>query len=243
MRSKSSKSRPLKRSPKQPILDLTPPSEFQTPSRVVRSRGGPGLKLQVTPLSGSEARSFVAPEHNLGNIPKIKEGTLEPGEKGNHQTIKLMEKIARQRSGDPTIRKFALNILSYYQVPSQDYAKEALAIGDYVKEKVRYVRDPDGIEYLQDPVDMIKQMAKGEAQGDCDDMSLLIATLLLAIGHRPYFRTVRYNTQFGHYNHIYVVVYEKNVGTAPMRIVLDAIIKTQPIGFEVSHASGDEWAV
>lgn len=243
MRSKPSrkqKSRRLKQTAD--LLGLK--SEFMSPSRALPREGAAGgVLLGSLSEYPSEARSTIAPEHNLGNIPKIKEGELASGEKGNHQTIKLMQKIARQRSGDPTIRKFALNILSFYQVPSQDYAKEALAIGDYVKEKVRYVRDPDGIEYLQDPVDMIKQMAKGEAQGDCDDMSLLIATLLLAIGHRPFFRTVRYNNHFGHYNHIYVVVYEKNVGTAPMRIVLDAIIKREPIGFEVNHASGDEWGV
>lgn len=154
-----------------------------------------------------------------------------------------MKKVARQRAGHPLIRRLATSILNYYEVPSQHYADEAMAIGDYVKEKVRYVRDPDGIEYLQDPVDLVEHIKQGQASGDCDDMSLLIATLLLSVGHVPSFRAVRYRDYAGHYNHIYVVDYEKNWGGPRQRIVLDAIMKDRPIGFEVPHQSGDEYLV
>jgi hypothetical protein len=189
-------------------------------------------------------RYKVAPERNLnGLIPKIQEGNLSSGEKGNLQTVKFMQKIARQQSGDPIIRRLALNILDYYSVPSHAYVQEALAIGDYVKTKVRYVRDPDGIEYIQSPVDMVGQIVNGQAQGDCDDMSLLIATLLLSVGHQPRFRCVRYSGMFGNFNHIYVVDYEKDLGSPKRRVVLDAIVKNYPIGFEVPHASGQEFEV
>jgi hypothetical protein len=154
-----------------------------------------------------------------------------------------MRKAARFCAADPYIRMYAIGILNQYKTDSQNYADEALAIGDYVKKHVRYVRDPDGIELLTDPKTMIDMLNRGIARGDCDDMSLLIATLLLSIGHTPYFRAVRYDSFFGHYNHIYVVCYEKNLGKPKRRIVLDAIIKTRPIGFEVPHKSGDEFAV
>lgn len=154
-----------------------------------------------------------------------------------------MRKIARSRAGDPLIRKLALNILLYYQIPSNDCVKECLAIGDYVKNKVRYVKDPDNIEYLQDPVDLVKQIQKGTAQGDCDDMSLLTATLLLAIGHQPFFRAVRYEGHSGNYNHIYVVVYEKDFRQPEQRVVLDCILKHEQIGTEVPHVSGKEYEV
>lgn len=123
------------------------------------------------------------------------------------------------------------------------YLDEAKAIADYIKDHVRYVRDPDGIEYLQDPIDLVAQMEQGTAQGDCDDMSLLIATLLLSIGHTPRFRAVRYKKGYDYYNHIYVVDYEKNGASQKKRIVLDAILKYAPIGTEVNHISGDEFQV
>lgn len=154
-----------------------------------------------------------------------------------------MKEIAHKRSGDPLIRKLAVNILQYYQVPSHNFLDESLAIGDYVKEKVRYTRDPLDSEYLQDPIDLVKQIQAGTAQGDCDDMSLLTATLLLSIGHQPFYRAVRYDSQGGPYNHIYVVDYEKNGQNQRMRVVLDCIVKDKPIGYEVSHGSGDEYEV
>ena len=154
-----------------------------------------------------------------------------------------MKKVARLRSGDPLLRKLALNILAQYGVKSHHFVDEALAIGDYVRSRVRYVRDPDGIEYLQDPIDMVKHIQSNTAQGDCDDMSLLTATLLLAIGHQPLFRAVRYEQPLGNFNHIYVVVYEKNPYGKEERIVLDCILKDRPIGSEVRHMNGEEYAV
>lgn len=166
------------------------------------------------------------------------------GLKGNLQTINFMKTVARQRMSHPIIRRLALNILEDYRVPSMAYVSEALAIGDFIKEKVRYVRDPDGIEYLQDPVDLVKQITSGFAQGDCDDMSLLTATLLLSIGHQPSFRAVRYYEPVGNYNHIYTVVYEKDIGVPnKRRIVLDCILKDKPMGFEISHSTGEEFPV
>lgn len=170
-------------------------------------------------------------------------GQLPDGKKGNIETIIFMKKVARFRSGHPLVRKLALNILNSYGVGSNRYLDESYAIGDYVKAKIRYVRDPDDIEYLQDPIDLIEQIKVGEAQGDCDDMALLICALLLTIGHRPFLRAVRYKAKNGHYNHIYVVDYEKNKGGPRMRIVMDAIMKNQAIGYEVPHKSGNEFPV
>ncbi len=156
-----------------------------------------------------------------------------------------MKKIARQRSGDPTIRRLALNILQQAQIPSHHFVDEALAIGDYVKRKVRYVRDPNNIEYLQDPIDLVKHIQNNTAQGDCDDMALLTSALLMSIGHQPFFRAVRYTNSFAgnNYNHIYTVVYERNPYGQKQRVVLDCILKNKPIGFEVKHMSGDEYPV
>ena len=154
-----------------------------------------------------------------------------------------MKKIARIRSGNPLLRKLALNILLQYGVPSNQYVDEALAIGDYVKRKVRYVRDPENIEYVQDPLDLVKQIQNGTAQGDCDDMALLTASLLLTIGHSPLFRAVRYGQPIGNYNHIYVVVYERNKYQKKERVVLDCILKDKPIGAETPHSNGEEYPV
>jgi len=128
-----------------------------------------------------------------------------------------MKKVARDRAGHPKIRKLALNILSHNNIPDHHFLEEATAIGQYVQQKVRYVRDPEHIEYLQDPLDLVDQIVKGEAQGDCDDMALLAATLLISIGVSPKFRAIRHKTHFGPYNHIYVVVFDRNFRDQPPR--------------------------
>jgi hypothetical protein len=185
----------------------------------------------------------VEPEHRLGNLPQISETEVGDGLSGNIQTIDLMKKVARLRSGDQLLRKLALNILANYRVKSHYFVDEALAIGDYVKNKVRYVRDPDNIERLQDPIDMIKDIQNGTAQGDCDDMALVTAALLLSVGHQPLFRAVRYEQPLGNFNHIYVVTYEKNPHEQRQRVVLDCILKDREIGSEVQHMNGEEYPI
>jgi len=177
----------------------------------------------------------IKPEMQIGaNLPSTKSKRLSSGINGNFETIEIMQRVARERSRHPLVRDLALKILLYYKVPSQHYRDEALAIGDWVKKKVRYVRDIKDVETLHDPLTIIDQIKRGVAQGDCDDMALLIASLLLSIGHAPYFKAIKYKKGFPSLQHIYVVVFERNQGeTAKTQIALDAIMKTKPIGYEV----------
>ena len=189
----------------------------------------------------------ILPEWTLKgtiNLPSANETKLPHGKWGNIRTVQVMKRVAHERKGHPLVRRLALAIIQERGINSHQYLSEARAIGEYVQSRMRYVKDPVGIEQLHDPLTMIEQISRGIGAGDCDDMSLLIATLLLSIGIRPYFRCVRYRTRWGHYNHIYVVVYEKNLPQKKdSRLVLDAIIKDKPIGFEVPHMSGKEYLV
>lgn len=162
---------------------------------------------------------------------------------GNIATVKMMIKVARERSGSNIVRQLAIKILNDAQTASHNHLDEAVAIGKWVRDNMAYMKDPDGIELLQDPLLMIEKAEKGEARGDCDDMSLLIATLLLAVGVRPYFRCVRWKEKKGNFNHIYVMVYEKNYKQTPHWIALDAIIKDKPIGTELPSQSYEDFQV
>jgi hypothetical protein len=176
----------------------------------------------------------------LGQVPKAHNSSLLDGKAGNLQTVRTMSELAHQAAGDPVVQRLARLVVLQSGVPSHFYADEALAIGQFVKEKVRYSRDPDGYEQLQTPKLLIEDIQKGIAQGDCDDMALLTSALLLSIGHRPFYRMVRYDAQDGCYAHIYLVDYDTNPGEGRKRVVLDCILKDQPIGSEVDHVSGDE---
>lgn len=168
---------------------------------------------------------------------------MPDGMAGNLFTVTKMKQMARSRMMELPIREFALSILRGAGITSHNYLEEARAIGAFVQNNVTYRKDPDGVEQLMDPLLMVQDIQSRRAAGDCDDMSLLIATLLLAIGGQPYFRTVRYKGNSGPFNHIYVVVYDGNYNGAKQRLVLDAIFKDQPIGFETPSASGQEFEV
>lgn len=187
----------------------------------------------------------MSPESQLQgkkNTLSVKNQKLPQGLAGNYRTLEVMNQVARERAGHPLVRKLALNILNYYDVPSHHFADESRAIGTFVQEKVRYVKDPTGIEQLHDPVMLIDQIKRNIARGDCDDMALLTAALLFSIGHTPVFRCVRYKTMSGPYNHIYVVDYAANKDKKE-RVVIDCIIKDKPIGYEVKHMSGREYSI
>lgn len=152
-----------------------------------------------------------------------------------------MQQVGHEKAGSPLIQRLARQIVLQAGVPSHYYVDEAIAIGNFVQDRMRYSRDPEGYEQLQNPELMVSDIQAGQGMGDCDDMALLTSTLLLAIGHTPYYRVVRYGGAFaGPYEHIYVVDYEGNPHEPKQRIVIDCIVKDQPIGYEVPHSSGDE---
>jgi hypothetical protein len=182
-----------------------------------------------------------SPEHLIGsNIPEVKNIKLSNGVAGNMDAIEFMSNLAIERSKHPVVRSLALRIIEQYNVGSNDYINEALALGDWVKKKTHYRRDITGVETIHDPLTMIDMIKRNQAHLDCDDQATLLVSLLLSIGHQPFFRVVRYKPSSKSYNHIYVVVYEKNHNTKRQRVVLDPILKRKPIGFEVKHASGKE---
>jgi hypothetical protein len=189
------------------------------------------------------------PLRNLGRLPDQEIRKVGNGVRGNLDTIEVMKNMARKYSRHDLVKRLATNILHSYKIPSHHYLQEAQAIGQFVKDHVRYVKDPVGTESLQAPDMMIRMMQEvGYAMGDCDDMSLLMAALLMSVGIAPKFRAIKYDEKCPHFNHIYVVVYENNIkdSLAPgqiKRLVLDAIIKDKPIGFEMPHPNGKEFPV
>lgn len=177
------------------------------------------------------------------NIPQVNNKQISDGFFGNISTLKEMSKVARLRAGHPVIRELAKRIVLYENIPSHYHLNEAVALGRFVQEKVKYLRDAYGIEQLHDPLYLVEQIEHGIAQADCDDQALLLATLLLSVGIKPYFRAIRYNDTTGPYNHVYVVVYEANGFSPRKRLPIDTIIKDKPIGYELPQKSGREYAV
>jgi transglutaminase-like putative cysteine protease len=109
-------------------------------------------------------------------------GTLS-GNAGIRQTLRRMAAIARGYKTAPLVRETALKVLG--RVPEKNWRAECAALLAYVQEHVKYVRDVLGVETLQTPVQTLRLR-----RGDCDDQSMLLAALLMSVGHPARFVAV-----------------------------------------------------
>lgn len=66
-----------------------------------------------------------------------------------------------------------------------DYNSEIYALYSWVRQNVRYAKDPHDVELVKSPVKLIET-----GQGDCDDIACLLASLCMAMGHECRFVVV-----------------------------------------------------
>lgn len=101
-----------------------------------------------------------------------------------------------------TIRGLALDLTSQgfggvRGLPQKDFAGEARRLFEFVRDQIRYVKDMDGVENLHTADQVLRQRA-----GDCDDKAILLAALLLSVGHTPRFVVAAFEPDF--YSHVWV---------------------------------------
>lgn len=115
-------------------------------------------------------------------------------------------------------------------MPEKDWEGEIKAIFEFVKRIVRYTRDVDGVEYVKTPLrHLLEYQSYGVSYGDCDDMSLLLATLLRSAGYRTRFVIIRPpNVPVQAFTHIYVEALQP---ATRKWVALDATMKDKPFAW------------
>ncbi len=112
----------------------------------------------------------TAPRIYLGRIPKGYAGTL--------RTVGHVKQLIREGAKDFYVRQKAIDILLEGGVRPKNYLGEIQALFGWVQRNVRYTKDPYRVEVLHTPRRMLDLRA-----GDCDDMTILLGSMLEAIGH------------------------------------------------------------
>lgn len=162
----------------------------------------------------------------LNNIPYKRE-FLGFGETAIINTLTKMRDIINVSYSNPYVRHWAEKILTMYSVPANDKFGEVNAIYDFVRNKVRYTRDPYGLEYIQTPPLLLQMIERNETPyGDCDDYSVLSLSLLKSIGFPVALKIVSYKKN-GVYSHVYGLVNIKGKW-----IPFDAIKQDKFLGWE-----------
>ncbi len=102
------------------------------------------------------------------------------------------------------VRGVALDLVS--SVSPGDDLGEIFAVWHYVRDAVRYTRDIANVDTLQSPRATLRIL-----QGDCDDKSVLLASLLETVGFATRF-AVSATVPRHSYNHVYVETFVPKLG-------------------------------
>lgn len=97
------------------------------------------------------------------------------GAAGTRATVGKMLELIRAAKLALVIRNTAVLIVA--GLPHKAYADQAAAVQRWVQTHVQFVRDVRGVETLTPPAYLLRTRA-----GDCDDHTMLVASLLESIG-------------------------------------------------------------
>jgi hypothetical protein len=151
------------------------------------------------------------------------------GDRGTKATLDRMRKLVIESIKDPKhgafLRGLAIKITLDAGCKTKQYMCEAKALADWVRDNVKWIRDTRGFETLQYPYRTL-----GFGAGDCDDLSILLASLSISIGIPTQFRAIAANPmRKDQYSHVYVIMDPTQSGKW---ISADPTVKTANFGWE-----------
>lgn len=162
--------------------------------------------------SQGPARVIEAQYTELPGTPPSSESTSATGMTVRHHEVKTIEQRVAyiismiQRGRDSAeVRRLAVQAVSTrcgdgHCVPEGDYDAEVIAVCKSLRQRYRYVRDTYGKDLFQHPARTLEF-----GGGDCDDISILICSMLGSIGYPTRLRVIRTKTAKD-WNHIYCLV-------------------------------------
>lgn len=169
--------------------------------------------------------------HQMMGIPRTEE-YIGTGDNAIYNTVSKMKQIISESSKNPYVREWARDILGYVDV--NDKMNEARAVHNFVRDNVRYTKDPFGFEYIQTPpvlLEAIRERNKSGGNrptGDCDDMTVLSLSLLKSIGFPVAIKVVSFHEN-GRFSHVYGLVQVKG-----QWIPIDCVRPDKQLGWEAT---------
>jgi transglutaminase-like putative cysteine protease len=119
---------------------------------------------------------------------------IADGPEGTRQTLRIMRQLVRAGKVSPLIRTTAVDIVGGLR--QKDWLGQVKAIHEFVRDRIRYVRDIRGVETLHTPERVLEQRA-----GDCDDKSVLASALLESLSHPTRLTAIGFKPQ--KFSHVY----------------------------------------
>lgn len=123
---------------------------------------------------------------------------LPGGLAGIEKTIRVMRNLVNSYRVNLPLREQAKSII--WLTPERDSLAEVSALYEFVRDRVRYVRDVHDVETISSP----DKVLAGK-MGDCDDQAVLLATMLESVGYPTRFIVAGYSIP-GEFEHVYLQV-------------------------------------
>lgn len=128
------------------------------------------------------------------------ERALRGGDDGIQDTICLMQKFINDYKNNAQIKKLVAQ-----HKGETDWAT-AKSLFNFVVRTIRYQSDPEEYELVKS----VKHTVLGNSRyGDCDDLSVALATLFEASGIKSKLKTVAWRPNKKAFTHVYVLAYIK----------------------------------
>lgn len=154
------------------------------------------------------------------------------------KTLDHMVRLARRDARTPDVRTLAqkLSASCKGKTPQKEFCKVKAAF-DWVVDNIEYkydhehvvdyadVENPNATEFLIAPKHQL-----GVLTGDCDDMSMMLASLLGAMGFQVKFKVIAWRGR--EYTHVYVEVFMPNVDGEYRWIPLDPVAGSKGFAWE-----------
>jgi hypothetical protein len=141
--------------------------QLQQPARDVLNpeRAGALGQLRLAPTGGDQV--LAVPLADREDAPQI---------------LAVLNAAVEQYGRSPWIRQFTQSILPPW-TGNNDLPTIIGAVAAFVRDRMRYLADPEGGEWFIDPVASIQAIqANGFAFGDCDDHVSLLCSMLRSVG-------------------------------------------------------------
>lgn len=159
---------------------------------------------------------------NDGTLGTITVDNLKAGDAGVYQTIAEMKRLVLRDAKNPKVIKLASSLKGDNDIAT------IYNIYTHVWKNFKYKSDPDDSEFVTAPIHIINDNSPYD-YNDCDDLSSVLACLLLAAnsGFRPSFKTIAWRKHA--YTHVYCECY---VPSLKGDIPLDPVMKEKGFGNE-----------
>jgi transglutaminase-like putative cysteine protease len=131
--------------------------------------------------------------------PRIRIVKIAPGKPGTIQVAQIIGRMICAGTRDFFVRQKAIEIFREAEVKPKDRWGEVCALFSWVQKNIRYTRDTLHLELLHTPRRMLELRA-----GDCDDMTILLGSMLRSTGHPVRIVLCGFRPERPHsYSHIY----------------------------------------